>query len=272
MKRILVTGGDGVLGRSIVQKLLAEGQLVRVMSRKAAPDALANNLEWAQADVISGTGVAEALQDVHTIVNCMSSPLADTYETDIAGTQRFLDQAKQSGVQYVLHISIIGIDRVMFPYYQYKLGSELVVAESGIPYTISRIAQFHYFVDYLISPLRDVTGDTVTIPVDVQFQPISPDDVATYLAPHIIKGQTTRRLPDFGGAAILTLKQLVQQWLEAQGIDKSIVPASDANHDLPFLNVFGDGFVKGYNTNPEQRVGDLSWQDYLIEQYGQPVK
>lgn len=272
MKSILVTGGDGFLGRCIVNKLLTEGQSVRVMSRKVAPDNLADNLEWIQADVVSGAGVVEALKGIHTIVNCMSSPMVDTYETDIAGTKRFLMQANQSGVQYILHISIIGIDRIIYPYYQYKLGSELVVAESGIPYMISRIAQFHYFVDYLLSPLRDVESDTVSVPVDVQLQPISPDDVATHLVPYIIAGDYTGRLPDSGGPEILTLKQLAEYRLEAQGINKTIVPATDEIHDLPFFNLFADGFVKGYNTNPENKIGNLSWQLYLKERYRESIK
>jgi|GEM_PF-1401804 len=272
MKRILVTGGDGYFGSSIVQTLLEKGQTVRVMSRNPQPDNLADNLEWAQADVLTGEGIEAALDGVHTVVNCMSSPLENTYEVDIVGTRNFLAQAKQQGIQYVLHISIIGIDRVMFPYYQYKLGAELVVAESGIPYLISRIAQFYYFVDYLLSPLNEAQSDELAVPLDVQFQAMSEKDAAVHLAPYIIEARETGRLQEIAGTQILTLAELVPHWLQAQNIDKTIKPANDTDNDLPFFNAFGDGFVNGYNTNPEIAVGSITWKDYLQQRYAQAVK
>ena len=267
MKRILITGGDGTLGKQIVASLSQKEVLIRIMSRKHKPQNLASNIEWASADVVAGEGVAAALADVDTIVNCLSSPMANTYETDIVGTKNFLAQAKQAGVNKLIHISILGIDRIMFPYYQYKLGAELVVAEAGIPYTIARISQFHSFVDYLLSPLQEVETDEVTIPVDVKFQPISTKDVAAYLAPHILDESTNEPRLAFGGPEILTLQELATDWLKAKGINRSIKPATEAKTDLPFLSYFGDGFVNGYNTNTENRVGNISWQDYLAQTY-----
>lgn len=268
MKRILVAGGDGNLGSSIVKELQRQGQTVRIMSRKAAPQAIDSPLEWAQADILSAKGIEEALQDVDSIVNCASSPLQNTYETDIVGTRRFLAQARQMGVQYVLHISIIGIDRIIYPYYQYKLAAELVVIESQIPCLIARIAQFHSFVDYLLAPLCDIEAETIAIPVDVQFQTISTRDVATHLAPHIISGQPVGRLPDFGGPEVLRLGDMAAAWLEVQGIKRTIRPATETKNDLPFFNAFGDGFVKGYNTRSDNRVNGTTWHDYLQQKYG----
>lgn len=271
MKRILVTGGDGFLGRKIVEALSDEQATVRIMSRKPKPEALKGQLEWAQADVTTGEGVVEALSDVDTIVNCMSSPLANTYETDVAGTRDFLTQAKQLGIQYLVHISITGIDRIVLPYYQYKLAAELVAIESGIPCLVTRIGQFHYFVDYLLSPLKEVEADEVAIPVDVQFQPISMRDVAKHLTPYIMDGEVVGRLPDFGGPEVLNLKKLAADWLKAQGKNCTIRPATEGDNHLPFFDNFGNGFINGYNTSPQQRIGEITWQTYLQHTYAEPV-
>jgi len=265
MKRVLVAGGDGNLGSSIVKELQAQGQVVRVMSRKPEPESFGESVDWAQADIVTGDGVKTALQNVHTIVNCISSPVQNTYETDILATQRFLAMAKEVGVKHVLHISIIGIDRIMLPYYQYKLGAELVVIESGLPYTIARIAQFHSFVDYLLSPLRDVDTDVVKIPINVKFQSIHTSEVAHHLAPYIINGEAMGRLPDFGGPEILRLEDMVQAWLDAQKLTKKIEPATELENDLPVLNRFG---VEGYNTNPNNLIHGMTWDDYLRQTYG----
>jgi uncharacterized protein YbjT (DUF2867 family) len=268
MRRILVAGGDGNLGQRIVNELESRAQTVRVMSRKTAPKDMSSTREWVRADVITGDGIETALQDVDVIVNCVSSPVQNTYETDIVGMRRFLAQAKKIGVQYVVHISIIGIDRIIFPYYQYKLGAELVVVESGIPYLIARSAQFHGFVDYLLSPLRDIEADEVAIPVDVRFQSIDTRDVAAHLAPHIISRDVVGRLPEFGGPEVLQLRSMAAAWLEVQGIRLSIKSVTEFEHDLPFFNALGDGFVNGYNTSPDNRVNGVTWQTYLQQVYG----
>ena len=268
MQRILVAGGDGNLGREMVKELEDRAQIVRVMSRKAAPEDLGRTYEWAQADVITGDGVDAALQNVDIIVNCLSSPAHHTYETDIVGTRRLLAQAKKVGVRYVVHISILGIDRIIFPYYQYKLGAELTVVESGIPYLIARIAQFHSFVDYLLSPLRDIEAGEVAIPVDVQFQSIDTSDIAAHLAPYIIGGDVVGRLAGFGGPEVLTLRDMAAAWLEVQGIKRSLKAATEFRNDLPFFNTFGDGLLKGYNTVPDNRVEGTTWHTYLQRVYG----
>jgi len=270
MNRILVTGGDGALGSQIVGELARRGQAVRGMGRSAAPKATpaeTGGVEWAQADMASGAGIVDALRGVNVIVNCASSPAHDTYETDVAGTRRLLAQAKDMDVRYVVHISIIGIDRIIYPYYQYKLAAEQYVVESGIPFLIARSAQFHSFVDYALSPLRQVTGEAAAIQVDAQFQPISTRDVAEHLAPYIVAGKTVGRLDDFGGPEVLRLGDMAAAWLDVQGMRLKIRPAIEWSSDLPFLSKFGDGFVQGYNTAPQNRIGRQTWNEYLQETY-----
>ncbi len=272
MQRILVTGGNGNLGSQFVELLYEAGQTVRVMSRQTRPENLDTTIEWAQADVVTGHGLEAALENVHTIVNCMSDPVGDPYATDVLGTQKLLSVAKNKGVQYVLHISIVGVDRIMFPYYQAKLGAELAVIESGIPYLISRISQFHRFIDYLISPLRNVEADEYAIPVDVQFQPLSSRDAAAHLVPYVIAAEQTGRLPDFGGTEITRLEDMAKIWLTAQGLPTAIKPATGEENHLPFFSYFGDGFVNGYNTNPDYGVECVTWNEFVQQAYGEPVK
>lgn len=267
MKRILVTGGDGTLGSEVVNELSRRGQQVRVMSRKARPQQLNPEIDWAQADVISGQGIDQSLQDVGTIVNCLSSPVHNTYETDIQGLKKLLSVAKRMKVRYLVHISIIGIDRIIYPYYQYKLAAELVAIESGIPCLIARSAQFHSFVDFFLSPLRDTAAGEVKIPLQVQFQSISTLDVAKHLAPHIIAAEKVGRLTEFGGPEVLRLGEMAQAWLAAQGIERALAEATDTENALPFFSAFGEGFINGYNTNPDNRIRGQTWQEYLNQKY-----
>src|SRR5690606_25742212 len=122
------------LGRDVVATLRDTDHTIRVMSRRPAPADRDPRIEWAQADLLTGDGLAEAVRGVEVIVNCASSPAAQTHETDVEGTQRLLDAAKAAGVGNFLHVSIVGIDKIDRAYYRHKLDAERVIAESGAPY------------------------------------------------------------------------------------------------------------------------------------------
>ncbi len=70
MTRVLVTGGTGVLGRQVVSRLLEKDYTVRIMSR--SPQRGTTNAEWAQAQLLTGEGLPEALQGVDVIVHAVT--------------------------------------------------------------------------------------------------------------------------------------------------------------------------------------------------------
>ena len=80
--RILVTGGSGVLGSQVVERLRAAGQRPIVLSRRAssAPD-------WVRGDIATGEGLPEALAGVEVVVHAASAAAEFTKikGTDIEG-------------------------------------------------------------------------------------------------------------------------------------------------------------------------------------------
>ena len=64
------------------------------------------------------------------------------------------------------------------------------------------------------------------------------------------------------------LVDMAAAWFEAQGIRRSIKAVAESENALPAFNAFGDGFVRGYNTNPDNRIDGMTWHDYLGETYG----
>jgi uncharacterized protein YbjT (DUF2867 family) len=55
---ILVTGGSGTLGRSVVDRLLAADHQVRVLSRRSRPAGTPTAIDWVTGELISGRGLA----------------------------------------------------------------------------------------------------------------------------------------------------------------------------------------------------------------------
>jgi nucleoside-diphosphate-sugar epimerase len=65
---ILVTGGTGLLGREVVERLKRDGHAVRGMSRRPQPSP-----GWVVADLRSGQGVREAAAGMDVIVHCATA-------------------------------------------------------------------------------------------------------------------------------------------------------------------------------------------------------
>lgn len=257
--RILITGGAGTLGQALVNDLRDTDHLIRITSRRPAP--AETRTEWVQADLLTGQGLPESVQGVDVLVHCASNSRQNTYEVDVAGSQRLLDQARAAGVGHVFYISIAGIDKMQeFAYYRHKLAAEAVFEQAGLPYTIARITQFHTLADILLQMCDRVRWlPFLPIPAGWQVQPIDVRDVARYLHPYILGG-AAGRIPDVGGPQVLAFKDMARQWLAAQGRSKPVL-------GVPFPLGLSKGFRQGLNTVPDHKFGAITWADYLAERF-----
>lgn len=257
MTRVLVTGGNGGLGRALTPRLQAAGYTVRVVSRQPRP-AAAVGLEWVQADVEQETGLAEALSGVEVVVNAVSSPMTRTQQVDVEGTRRVLAASRAAGVAHLIHVSIVGIERVPYPYYQHKVAAEAVVRAGGVPYSILRATQFHSLLDRFL-------GAAARLPILMQFQGfqfqlIDEREVAQRLC-ELVGEAPAGLLPDVGGPLVQRIEELVPLWLQARGLQRPVLY-------LPLPGRVGHSFRQGYNTCPEQRQGRITWAEWLTERYG----
>jgi uncharacterized protein YbjT (DUF2867 family) len=140
-RKIGVAGATGRVGSHLVDLLEAEGHDVVPMSRSSG------------VDVVTGDGLAEALEGVATIIDVSTPPTPDE---EIA-TAFFTASARnlhvfgeRAGVERIVAASIIGIDRFTAGYYASKLAQERAVLAGPIPARILRAAQLHEFVPELV--------------------------------------------------------------------------------------------------------------------------
>ncbi len=255
--RVLVTGGTGVLGRELVPRLAKAGHTVRVMSRRAGSSNAAGDVEWAQADIMTGAGLGEAVRDVQAIMHAASSPQKKTRETDVEGTRRLLEAAKAAGVANFYYISIVGIDRIKYGYYNAKLAAEKVIEESGVPYTILRATQFHPLLAETFLPMM-TRGPFMFLPGAIKFQLIDAGEVAEHMVATLANGPGGH-LPDIGGPEVQTAKEIAREWMKARGKRYTTIP-------LPALSFLG-AMARGYNCCPENRFGKKTWQEWLKQRY-----
>lgn len=253
---MLVTGGSGALGRSVVDRLLAADHQVRVLSRRPRPAGTPTAVDWVTGELVSGRGLAAAVADVAVIIHCASNPLRPRVDSN--GTRNLVEAARAAGIWHLVDISIVGVDRVPYRYYQAKLQAERLIQVSGLPWTILRATQFHQLVLLVARGLARLP--LVPVPAATSFQPIDAAEVADRLTALAI-GPPAGRVPDIGGPQIRTAADLVRTYLRMAGRRRPMLSVH-----LPGP-VFA-GYRQGGHLAPDHAVGHRTWEQFLAEDLG----
>jgi uncharacterized protein YbjT (DUF2867 family) len=254
---ILVTGGTGTLGRLVVARLREAGRAVRVLSRQGREPE--EGLEFVTGDLDTGEGVDAAVAGAGTIIHC-----AGTQKGDGEKAQTLVTAASRAGVRHLVHISVVGVDRVpvasgvdraMFGYFESKRAAEEVVAGSGIPWTTLRATQFH---DLMLTTARGMAKlPLIPVPSGFRVQPVDADEVAARLV-ELALGEPAGLVPDIAGPRVYDMDDLVRAYLRASGKHRLLVP-------LRLPGRAARAFREGANLSPERAVGRLTWEDFLAE-------
>lgn len=203
--RVLVTGGTGRLGRPLVPMLKSDGHDVRVLSRRPGDGRVVG-------DLADGSGIAEALDGVDTVVHAATS--AHMKRVDVRGTEGLLRRAEEAGVTHFVYVSIVGVEKNPLPYYKAKLAAESAVRASGVPCTVARGTQFYELVDGLFTRLR--LGHVLVAPKGWRIEPHAPVDFAAHLARRVADGPA-QGITEFGGPHVYDSKDLAEEIHRAHG-------------------------------------------------------
>ena len=256
---ILLTGGTGTLGRELVPRLGAAGHFVRVMSRRARG---ADNIEWVTADLATGDGLTEAVAGSDAVAHLATAPYRRgyTHRVDVEGTGRLAATARAAGVKHLLYVSIVGVDRIPWPYFRTKLVAEREVQAAGVGWSILRATQFHTLVDTALNAA--IRLPIVPVPANVPVQPVDPGEVADRLLVLIGSGPTLA-VSEFGGPEVVSADRLVRQWLHFRAMRRRMV-------SIPVPGKVGAGFRAGYHLTARQPTGQITWQEWLSRRYKRP--
>lgn len=173
-KRVAVAGATGRVGRHVVDVLKAEGHDVVGMSRSGG------------VDVVTGAGLPEALAGVECVIDAATGPSPEQEAATAfftAAARNLQEAGERAGVQRMVVVSIIGIDRFTAGqfggYYAAKVAHEQAYLPGAIPARILRAAQFHEFVAQLVDWGRQ--GEVAYVP-KMRTQLVAARSVAQALA------------------------------------------------------------------------------------------
>ncbi len=259
---VLVTGGTGTLGRHVVPRLRDAGRDIRVLSRHS--HASGDGIEYVTGDLLKGEGIEPAVDGAGIIVHCAGSSKGDD-----EATRNLVRAASRAGAQHLVYISVIGadripvvsgIDRTMFGYFGSKLAAERVVADSGLPWTTLRAAQFHDLVLMVAQQMAKLP--VIPVPAGFRFQPVDAGEVAGRLV-ELALGAPAGLVPDMGGPRVYGVADLLRGYLRARGKHRMMVPVR-----IP--GKAARAFRAGANLAPERAVGHRTWEDFLAERVSSP--
>jgi len=253
---ILVTGGTGSLGRHVVPLLRAAGRDVRILSRSDREPA--DGIEYAVGDLATGEGVEAAVAGVETVVHCAGSAKGDDEKA-----RHLVRAAAAAGAKpHLVYISVVGadripvvsgVDRTMFGYFAAKRAAELVVAESGLPWTTLRATQFH---DLTLATVKAMAKlPVVPVPAGFRVQTVDTGEVAARLV-ELALGGPAGLVPDLGGPRVYGMNELVCSYLAAAGKHRLLMP-------LRLPGKAARAYRDGANLTPDCAVGRRTWEEFL---------
>jgi uncharacterized protein YbjT (DUF2867 family) len=247
---VLVTGGTGRLGRSVVALLVGAGREVRVLARRQRDTQ--PQVTFCTGDLRRGEGIDAAVRGAGVIIHCATSTKGDA-----EATGNLVTAAARVGSPHFVQPSIVGIDAmVAWGYVKAKLEVERIVADSGLPWTILRVTQFY---SYCLENSRKLAKVPLVAPVPRGFrvQPVDSREVAARLV-ELALNAPAGRVPDMSGPAISSWEDLFRSYLAATRQRRWVVPVP-----VPGSKAVRNGALL---PPPGHTEGIRTWDQFLAEE------
>lgn len=241
-----MAGGTGAVGRHVVEAVAARGHSPVVLARSHG------------VDVLGGTGLDAAMDGVDAvvdIVNIATTRRRRAVEFFTTTTRTLLDAGRRAGVGHHVALSIVGIDRVDWGYYEGKRQQEDLVLYGPVPSSVLRATQFHDFPGQVLAGSR---GPVAPVP-RMRTQPVAAREVARTLV-ELAEGPVVGRAPDLAGPLVHELADLARLLVRARRLRRTPVA-------VPLPGAAGRAMALGalLPTGPGPR-GVQTFQQWLDEQ------
>ena len=237
MKKILILGGTGFVGRHLCEKLAEGDYRTTVLTRRRAN---AKHLQMLpMVDVIEGSAYNAAsltplLAEHDAVVNLVAilhGSEAAFDKTHVQLPQTLVQACLAAGQRRIVHVSSLGADANAPSMYQRsKARGEAVLFGSGLDVSVLRPSVIFGAEDKFLNTFASLQKMFPFIPLagsTAKFQPVWVKDVATALVKCIEGISTVGKTYEACGPDVFTLKQLVQLAGQYSGNDKPVVGLPD---------------------------------------------
>ncbi len=237
MKRILVLGGTGFVGRSLCEALAREDRacVVRVPTRRRAHGAHVQTLptvELVQADVHDATALLRLVSGCDAVVNLVAAlhgNAASFEHVHVTLPRKITTACRAAGVRRLVHVSALGAD-IGAPsmYLRSKAQGELALAAAPeLLTTVLRPSVIFGADDRFLNLFAQLQAAAPVMPLagsDARFQPVWVEDVASALLRCLQDPATAGKTYECTGPDVLTLSDLVRLAGRFSGHERLQIP------------------------------------------------
>jgi NADH dehydrogenase len=220
---VTVIGGDGFVGRYVVQALLRAGHRVRVACRSPKRawylknQANLGQIGFAACDVTRAETLGPACDGADVVVNLAGS-FANVDAVQHIGAGNVARAAAAAGARRLVHISAIGADRESASAYGRSKGDGEAAVRAAFPTaTILRPSIIFGREDKFINRFAAMMRMMPLVPVlrgDAKFQPVYVGDVAAAVLA-AVGGAGAGAVVELGGPQVMTMAE-VQRWIASR--------------------------------------------------------
>ncbi len=272
---ILVTGGTGFIGRSLVKELVSIGKPVRLLlrpSRESPRLPRGEAVDVAVSSLKDEKGLRSALKGVDIIFHLAGverqGSRSDLERIDVDSSRTLAAVAKQAGVERIFYISHLGADRSSaYPVLKAKALAEHFFLNSGVGYTIFRSGPVFGHGDQFTTGLANllkITPGIFLVPGDGHslVQPIWIDDLVACLNVALEDRTTVNQIFEIGGSEYLTFREILELLMQATGYRRILM-----NFQPAFLRSLTLWLEQTFPKYPLS----LFWLDYLAADRTCPI-
>lgn len=241
MKRLLLLGGAGFVGRHVCEQLVREGYGVTVPTRRAAHARAVQHLPGLtvlEADVHDETALRGLLAGHDAVVNLIAilhGREADFQRTHVELPAKLARACLAAGVPRLVHISALGADAAAAEtapsrYLRSKGRGEAVLqtaAAQSLQLTVLRPSVIFGADDRflnLFARLQRVFPIMPLASADARFQPVWVEDVAAAVLRCLQDRSSIGQTYELCGPAVLTLREIVQLAGRTAGVPRPVLP------------------------------------------------
>lgn len=257
---MLVTGGTGLIGDSVVRALHDRGHAVRVLTRHAGRDQ-----RWWPAGVDGWAGdvadertirgsAAECDAVIHIAGIVAEDPPKRTFQrVNIDGTRYIVLEAERSGVRKLIYVSSLGAERGTSEYHKSKSVAEDVVRTFTRDWLVLRPGAVYGPGDEHLSVLLRMVRSLPVIPTigsgERQFQPVWHEDLANALVAAVERDELRCRSLDIAGTELTSQNDLVRRFsaLTGRTVVQAPLPVAVASFGIRALGAIGVELPFGEN-------------------------
>ena len=203
--KVVVLGGSGVAGRHVVEALRRKGADAIPVSRRNG------------VDLATGSGLREALSGAQRVIDASSdaSPNEATARAFFTASARHLQrEAERAGVERLIVVSIVGVDRLSGGYGAAKLAQERAIQSGPVPAFVVRSTQFYE----LLWRFRDWgPKDGVWRVPEQLVQPVAVAAMARVLAQMTLAKEPPAGIAEVAGPQKERLVDMATRWAARRG-------------------------------------------------------